>query len=191
MYLYRFLCIRKEKLSSPGDALRDAIDSSPSCEDHSPNELLQLCSGQFPNTPRPQNGTQTVRELLGLEPGMRIGLDTQDSESESEDLVGLCSGIFPSSQMQHQPQRQSGHTPSSRPSGGSDGLSSEHGSSSEDEREGASASGGDVVMRWVQRQQNKLRQEGGGVRVGGVAENGDVDMPLIRRRKVILRPTKE
>ena len=201
MCVYRFLCIRKEKVkaSSPGDALREAMDSSP-YKDHSPSELLQLCSGKFPDTPLPITGarspgsiggsTQAVRELLGLEPGMRIGLDTQ--EPELDDVAGLCSGLFPSSQTQLGSGFGSGHAPSSSRTsraGASDGVSSDEASSSEGEETEEGPAGGDVVMRWVQRQQSKLR-EGGGARTGG-AENADVDMPVIRRRTVKLKQTKE
>ncbi len=192
-------------MTLPGDALREAIDSSP-YEDHSPSELLQLCSGKFPDTPHPLNGgrspgsrgrgggTQAVRELLGLEPGMRIGLDTREPESDDDDdVVGLCSGMFPSSQTQlGSGFGGSGHAPSSSRTsraGASDGVSSDEASSSKGEEEGEEPSGGNVVMRWVQRQQNKLR-EGGGAGAGGGAVLNDVDMPLIRRRKVRLKQTK-
>lgn len=203
--LYRFLCIRKEKINSPVAAkLRGAIDPSPSDGD-SPSELIQLCSGQFPATPSPHGltdnrkgcGTQAVRELLGfdtqLEPRMGMSQATQD------DVIGFCSGAFPSSQA----HISAGHT-SSWPSRAetSDGMSSDTSSEGEGEEMGVAEEGG-VLMRWVQQHHQMLSQQdsskviaepGVGVvkswagyesdnEMGGM----DEDMPFIRRRKVKVR----
>lgn len=214
--LCRFLCIRKkEKINSPVATLRGAIDPSPS-QGGSPNEILQLCSGQFPATPIPRaingpapaksslggSGTQAVRVrgLLGLEPRMGTGLGALSDREGDDDVIGFCSGAFPASQTQ---QRTVVHgVDSHAPSKGShvetsDGVSSD--SSSDAEGGGEEGEEGGVVMRWVQRHQQILSQGGvsekkevGTVKnwVGYESDSEmelDVDMPTIKRRKVKIK----
>ena len=209
----RFLCIHKKKVATSPIAaqLIGAVDPSPSQGD-SPSELLQLCSGQFPSTPPPDmlpgnrkgNGTQAVRELLGLntqvEPRMGMSQDTQDTQ---DDIIGFCSGAFPSSQTQRAAIPAS-HTSSSRAET-SDAMSKD--SSSEEEEEGGVATdrgAGEegVLMRWVQRHQRVLSQQtnttkpavGVGNSWSGYESDNEMgmddDMPFIRRRKVNVIQTK-
>lgn len=212
----RFLCIHKEKVTTSPIAVQliGAVDPSPS-QGGSPSELLQLCSGQFPATPpsdvlpgnRKGSSTQAVRELLGLdtqvEPGMGMSQDMRDTQN---DVIGFCSGVFPSSQMQHATIPAS-HTSSGRAET-SDAMSKD--SSSEEEEEVGVVTDGDagedgVLLRWVQRHQQMLGQQANGSvttkpAVGVVNswsgyesdnEMGmDEDMPFIRRRKVKVRQTK-
>ena len=199
--VFRFLCIRKEKVSSPGLALQGALD--PLSQEGCSGELLQLCSGKFPGTPpsprdmleknRHSSDSQEVRELLGLpteaEPRMGIGLDSQD-DGLSE-VIGLCSGGFPLSQMP--PPKGLVHTgccltPSKGAGKMSDGMSSESSDEEEGEEENA-------VLRWAKRHQQESRTGAAAPPEGGVSghtsEEEDGDMPLIRRRKVYVKPTKE
>lgn len=212
--LCSFLCIRKEKkTASPSVALWGALDPTPS-QQPSSSELLDLCSGKFPDTPPTQaqappirkplamrSGTQTVKQLLGLPVELGMGMSQEQSQ---EGLLGLCSGLFPSGKSQA--YSGSGHASSLADT--SDGMSrdsTDTGSVGEEEggvvtpytgpgNEKEEEDGG-VVMRWAHRHQQKLLSE------VGLPENwaddesesdaDDVDMPVIRRRKLKIRQSKE
>lgn len=215
---YRFLCIRKDKVSSPGSALYGAIDQSQ--KSSSSNELLQLCSGHFSDSPVPLRGrqlppspadsedsdsegseedSQEVRELLGLpqqlKPRITMDLDTQDGGVD--EVLGLCSGVFPSQQQQQAVLH--GHTPKTADGNQvetSDGMSNDSRDNSDDDDDaGKDESGEGPVERWALRHQLTLSEGGGEKNIGAwrnmSEEDEDIDMPLIRRRKVQLKPTRE
>ena len=127
---------------------------------------------------------------------MGIGPDAL-SDREDDDVIGFCSGAFPASQTQTRTVRDVG---SHAPSKGShvetsDGMSSD----SSSDAEGGDEEEGGVVMRWVQRHQQMLSQGGvsekkevGTVKswVGYESDSEmelDVDMPVIKRRKVKMK----
>lgn len=190
-------------MGSPGAALWRAIDPS-SSQEGSPSDLIQLCSGKFTDSPAPPpwslpqalpprktedsgNSSQEVRELLGiqnrkLEPRM-------SQNTQMDDVIGLCSGLFPSSQTQPtSAYNASGHTPkaSSHASSKASRAETSDGMSSDSSSEGE----GGVVKRWVERQQHKLKSSGEvGISWSHGSDSED-DLPLLRKRKVTVKPTK-
>lgn len=229
----------------------------------SPSELLNLCSGQFTNTPgadvnsRPSalasgtrrrhpsdsSNTQGVRELLGLsvkprsvgisgllslgedstqgsvsnhESGIGFGMASGRDFSQLNEVIGLCSGVFPQTQAQKMSSEQSAKSNELFPSkkstcGTSDGHTSD--SSCEDEptcitfqllKDESLKNDEDrdsAVLQWAekQRQLQARRIDRGVGDIGerghgyyGNSENEDDDMPLIKRRRVKLKhkPTK-
>lgn len=209
--LFRFLCVRKEKKTvSPtsSGALWEALDHS---QQPSPNQLLNLCSGKFPDTPPPPDkapapgkppgggsGTQVVRGLLGLrteEEEESLGQDSSD-----EGLIGLCSGMFPASQARSQVGFGSHASSKASAADTSDGRSrdSSDGSSVGGVTQDGGGAEGDVLMRWAQRHHKDILDKAARSSEGGMQSwadhdlDSDVDEELmvIRRRKVKVKQSK-
>lgn len=128
-----------------------------------------------------------------------MGPDALSDREGDDDVIGFCSGVFPASQTQQRTMVHGAST-SHAPSKGShvetsDGMSSD----SSSDTEGGDEEEGGVVMRWVQRHQQMLSQgcvsekkEVGTVKswVGYESDSEmelDVDMPIIKRRKVKMK----
>ena len=215
---FRFLCIRKEKKynSPPVSAIQDAVD--PSQPEPSSTELLALCSGQFKTQdppcgeerkrhPSDSSSTQGVRELLGLPPikpkpsgiskllaasGSGISLNSENTQSsEMNEVLGLCSGVFPATQSESFSfvQRKLVGAPSVKSAGTSDGMSDTSSEGDNKEQENA-------VFRWAQRQQGTRKTIQKKLRPlpnGDLSDSDDDDMPVLSRKRSRPRPkpTKE
>ena len=176
--MFRFLCIRKEKLNSPGLALWGAMDPT---QEGSPGELLHLCSGRFPDATAADGGggvgeqkrtdnktsSQQMRELLGL------SLLEYSSDDDDSDTDKPSSTHAPSLQAKEEKLRASVDR-------------------SED------GEGGNAVLRWAQRNQEGLGvgRQGEGKREDttsevtvGKIEIDDDDMPFIRKRRIQVKQT--
>ena len=212
----RFLCIRKERKhnSPPVSAIQDAVD--PSQLEPSSDELLALCSGQFKTQDHPpseerkrhpsdSSSTQGVRELLGLPPikpkpsgiskllaasGSGISLNSDATQSsEMNEVLGLCSGVFPATQSESFSfaQRKLLGAPSVKSAGTSDGMSD------------TSSEGGDnenTVFRWAQRHQGirkTIQKKLHPLPNRDLSDSDDDDMPVLSRKRSRPRPkpTKE
>lgn len=137
-----------------------------------------------------------------------IGTQTMDGQNftQMSEVIGLCSGVFPTTQM-HQNDSQKSKSSfklSSRMSsaGTSDGMSNH--SSSEGEGEGKEKgreqkmAGDQAVLRWAKRQRQLQlgvggAKQGGGGGGGGDSESEDEDMPLLKRRRIRVKqkPSKQ
>ena len=186
-------------------AIKSIVDPT---QDASSNELLELCSGRFDQSQHPaghmterrrhpsDGSTQGVRELLGLplqskppsilklldEEG-RDSLMKEDSQNSAEmnEVIGLCSGVFPTTQVTQSSKRSlvvpSKHTVLP-------GTISDDSQSGEEGRSVFKHTAGDkAVLRWAKRQM-KLH---GHQRSKVTLDSDDEDMPVIKRRRVRLR----
>lgn len=188
-------------------AIKSIVDPT---QNISSNELLELCSGRFDQSQNlsshvierrrhPSDGSmQGVRELLGLplqsKPPSILKLLDQDGEnslmkedsqtsSEMNEVIGLCSGVFPTTQASQGIKKSLDIVPGVR-----DGSQSR-----KDEITVFDHTIGDeAVLRWAERQR-KLQFKGHSKSGREEDESDDEDMPVIRRRRVKLKPrsTKE
>ena len=167
------------------------------------------------------SSVQAVRELLGLRPKLSridigvsklvgsVGLNSEETKStfESADMsevVGLCSGAFPSTQAQGKgnslpPPLPHGSGKEGRRGNGTLGDRNDEKRVREEEEEKEEEGG--VVLAWAQRQRKlatffkggERRGRGGGKSDGSITE--DEDMPILTRKrkkfKAQPKPTKE
>ena len=204
-----FLCLRKEKRHahpSPS-AIKDSLDpTQPGSPSELLNLCSgKFETTQDPPTlsrhrhPSDSSSTQGFRELLGIATkpkpvGISGLLSNEDGRSHSEggvgfggsqnfsqfnEVIGLCSGVFPTTQAP-------GHV--TRPSqargsvcGTSDGHSSDE---SGDESQGL----GTTENGWTKKRRDLEAEQAGGYY--GDSENEDEDMPLIKKKKVKVKINK-
>ena len=173
------------------------------------SELLALCSGNFETqsdslladlrSQRPSDSSsfQGVRELLGVKQPRPVGLskllgstgfmsgDTDKSTLGSPDMnemLGLCSGAFPSTQTQGKTDAVFSKFGTSV---GSGHTAQENGSSSESESEGKEDRESDLLS-WAQRQKKLTAMF---ARAGsGEGEVDDDAMPALTRKRKRVRP---
>ena len=204
--LSRFLCIRKKPHNSPVSAIPVTVD--PTQPEPSSHELLALCSGRFETQDPPHpyeerkrhpsdSSTQGVRELLGLPPrkpkpvGISKLLATSNSgrslnsedtlNSEMSEVLGLCSGVFPTTQPSSSlffPKQKPPRAPSAKSAGTSDGMSDSSSENDNDEGENA-------VLRWAQKHQRigKTVQRQPRPLPSGDLSDSDEDMPVLHRKR--------
>ena len=137
--------------------------------------------------------------------GFGIQMDSQNFTQMSE-VIGLCSGVFPTTQM-HQNDSQKSKSSFKLSScmssaGTSDGMSNHSSSEGEGEegerkekRREQKMTGDQTVLRWAKRQRQLQlgvggAKQGGG---GGETESEDEDMPLLKRRRIRVKqkPSKQ
>ena len=153
-----------------------------------------------------ESGTQSCSTIDSA--GFSSQLNGQGSTQQIDEVIGLCSGIFPTTQMQiNQNDLQKTKTStfkfSSRVSnaGTSDGMSNR--SSDEEgeerkEREGEGErrekkmTGDQALLRWAKRQRH-LQERAGVSRKEGESDSDDEDMPVLKRRRIRLKqkPSKQ
>jgi hypothetical protein len=127
--------------------------------------------------------------------------------TQMNEVIGLCSGVFPTTQTQHLNDSQKSKSSfklSSRMSsaGTSDGLSNHSSSEGEREKEGGGKekrreqkmTGDQAVLRWAKRQRQLQLGVGGAKQAGGGdSESEDEDMPLLKKRRIRMKqkPSKQ
>ena len=130
-------------------------------------------------------------------------LSSQNRTQEMNEVIGLCSGVFPTTQTQL-PARDSEKSKfkfSSRTSnaGTSDGMSDrssdEEGEEKEkgETRERKMAMGDEALLRWAKRQRHLQSGESRSQQHQGESDSEDEDMPRIKRRRIRLKkkPSKQ
>ncbi len=201
---FSFLCVRKEKkYNSPLSAINIAEDLS---QDPSSSELVGLCSGNFETQPfslrrrhpSDDSTSQGVRDLLGipslakpkpvgisklLQSRPDVGLNVQESQgSEMSEVIGLCSGVFPTAESAKanwlQPKGAGSKTQQSA-GGTSDGMSGSSGNESEGEN---------ILLRWVKKQKVRSRPRESAAAAGELSDSEDEDMPVLTRRRRRVKP---
>ena len=134
--------------------------------------------------------------------GFGTQMDTQNFTQMNE-VIGLCSGVFPTTQMHMNDSQKSKSSfkLSSRVSSAdtSDGMSNHSSSDGEgkDERREQKMAGDQAMLRWAKRQRqlqlgvDKTKQ--GGVGAAAESESEDEDMPLLKRRRIRVKqkPSKQ
>lgn len=153
------------------------------------DELLALCSGRF-ETQRPGGTQQAGRGGGGLSSLLRstsvtsqppTDKSTLDSTDMNE-VLGLCSGVFPTTQLPDQKLTNSDQPFSKF---GSDVRGCGGSASSESGEEGEEGEGGDVLS-WAQRQRKLTSM------LALAGENAEVEeedaMPRLTRKRKRCRP---
>ena len=137
--------------------------------------------------------------------GFSSQLNGQGSTQQIDEVIGLCSGIFPTTQMQinqNDLQKTKTFKFSSRVSnaGTSDGMSNrssdeegeERKERGEGERREKKMTGDQALLRWAKRQRH-LQERAGVSRKEGESDSDDEDMPVLKRRRIRLKqkPSKQ
>ena len=135
--------------------------------------------------------------------GFGTQMDTQNFTQMNE-VIGLCSGVFPTTQMHMNDSQKSKSSfkLSSRVSsaGTSDGMSNHSSSEGEgkDERREQKMAGDQAMLRWAKRQRQlqlgvDKNKQGGGGGAAAESESEDEDMPLLKRRRIRVKqkPSKQ
>ena len=179
-------------------------------------ELLGLTTKSKKDTDRSKTTDSIARLFSSLEGASKshasssAGFGTQtDSQNftQMNEIIGLCSGVFPTTQMNPPSDSQKSKSSfklSSRISsaGTSDGMSNHSSSEGEGERGEREEkrmeqkmAGDQAMLRWAKRQRQLQLGVGGAKRGGGGedSESEDEDMPLIKRRRIRVkqRPSKQ
>ena len=182
-------------------------------------ELLGLTMESNKDSDR-SKGTDSIARLFSSLEGAskphassdtRFGtqMDGQNFTQMSE-VIGLCSGVFPTTQMHPNDSQKSKSSfkLSSRMSsaGTSDGISNHSSSEGEERDEGEDGerkekrreqkmAGNQALLRWAKRQRQLQLGVGGAKQGGGgvESESEDEDMPLLKKRRIRLKqkPSKQ
>ena len=206
----------REKHSSPGLALLDALNATATTGGSPGDDIANLCSGKFPDTFSSQ---LTRREPTSDTPTQDIS--TQDStfsssssSSAKEDDLLVPPSQHPFTKTIDSRLNSKSATPSSisedsiclsqeRLSAKMSGKESSGQRSSAGEGCGSVGDEDNAVWRWAQRHQSKVMTpnatmsqqsavvvEENAEIAGSIFDDDDEDMPMIRRRKLLVHQTK-
>ena len=140
----------------------------------------------------------TSKSHVSSDAGFGTQMDSQNF-TQMREVIGLCSGVFPTTQMcQNDSQKSKSSYKLSSSAGTSDGMSNHSSSEGEGEREEKrreqKMTGDQTVLRWAKRQRQLQLGVGGAKQGGGgESENEDEDMPLLKRRRIRVKqkPSKQ
>ena len=134
--------------------------------------------------------------------GFGTQTDSQSYSMQMNEVIGLCSGVFPATQLHPNDSQKSrssfklsSHVSSAGTSDGMSDCSDGEGEGGEEreKRKERKMAGDQALLRWAKRQRQIQLGEGSGAKRRGESESEDEDMPLLKRRRfrVKHKPSKQ